>query len=1323
MEMQKRYYIIAYAALFLAFLSLHYGLTSMQPVHAAAMQQLSFSSSFNSSALSTSSSTTLPATYNTPQSENQSTTTSTSSSSTSSLPTTVQYGVSNAYVINLNSTVPTSGIIFNGIYYQKGSVVNVTGGNYSISAPASKGWAFSYWESENANVAIASPYSLNTTAYISGSGSITANYNSIIKFVETGLPANTSWSISSGNYVTRGTSNILYLEGPPGNYPFIAYNVSMNNSIYDPSPSEGIASEGNLVAINYTLAQSNTLGNALPKVEPAATSTYNIRGNNVTAFVNAKEFQMPLPGNILDSVAVNLTTTGIGINLSISTSSAIPSRYPKMQNPIYNFIQINGTAKKGGVSSGIDKYVSRAIYNFSVPIAWVAQNNVRYTDIKLFKYVSGNWVMLPTIYLGSNATSYLYSATSNSFSAYVVGVATNTNTASSTTSISVTVTGSYPTYIYADGALSTTASNYAVTTSYTLDSFGSYNYSNGASGRKLVANENVSSVGHSTSSTGTFSTPSKLPVDTAIAGIGANVIFSHASIQVVNSSSSVTKSKTLSYTVPATNSFVIFGIASGGSSFSAPLPSGCTPITATDSASDAEAEVAYCTLSSSGSVTITASSPSSISAAAYEWSPATVTLDDNPSTGIILTNSVDEASGNTVQVLGTSTMNAIAPYGYTFGSWSVDSADSSNVVISDPSSPNTLVTIEGNAILTANFKPPSVSLSYSNGIVDAGQSEVLTATVSGTLSGPFTYNYIITNTISGAQVANMLFTGVATSSNTFIWNTAGFAGDTVQANVIVTSASTVISSGNVPTVEITNTISHLPYPYGVAFNPNGATSYVVETSGSYVSAFDVSTNTVITNIFTGSNPYKVAFNPQGTIAYVPNQNSNVTSVINALTNTEVNTIATGSSYGVAFNPKGTIAYVTLDNDPGTVDAINTSTNTIVNTISVGIDPQSVAFNPQGTLAYVLNWGTNTISVINASTETVVNTIYLLTNPQAVVFNPQGTLAYVNECSNRFNGCPLYTYVVVINVSTSKIVNTIAIGPNPFGIAINPQGTLLYITTEYNISVMSTATDTMVDTVPALFPEQIAVNPSGTLAYATDTNYNNLSILSTYPYFTINPSLVFTSFTDSSSQVSAGQQQTVTATVSGGTSPYTYNFLVYNSVGLVANVLYSGVFQTSNSFAFTQQALWGSGPITVNVIVTDSASTPESVKSTLVYNTGTVLCDISLSPTALAFGSTNPGSYLPTNAGVVDTNSGGSNAYMYVYGGNWISGSHSFGVSNTLWSAITQASYTGTQLSATSSNTAMLVPSSGSNTIYFGVAVPASQPSGSYTQNIIIENSC
>ena len=117
------------------------------------------------------------------------------------------------------------------------------------------------------------------------------------------------------------------------------------------------------------------------------------------------------------------------------------------------------------------------------------------------------------------------------------------------------------------------------------------------------------------------------------------------------------------------------------------------------------------------------------------------------------------------------------------------------------------------------------------------------------------------------------------------------------------------------------------------------------------------------------------------------------------------------------------------------------------------------------------------------------------------------------------------------------------------------------------------------------------------------------------------------------------------------------------------------------------------------------------------------CQISLSTDTLSFGTLNPSLSTSANSAVTDTNAGSASAYMYVYGGNWVSGSNSFGVSNTVWSAASQTSYTGTPLSATSSNTAMLVPASGSNTIYFGTAVPASQPSGAYAQTITIENSC
>ena len=117
------------------------------------------------------------------------------------------------------------------------------------------------------------------------------------------------------------------------------------------------------------------------------------------------------------------------------------------------------------------------------------------------------------------------------------------------------------------------------------------------------------------------------------------------------------------------------------------------------------------------------------------------------------------------------------------------------------------------------------------------------------------------------------------------------------------------------------------------------------------------------------------------------------------------------------------------------------------------------------------------------------------------------------------------------------------------------------------------------------------------------------------------------------------------------------------------------------------------------------------------------CQISLSANAISFGNISPGAYWPTNVLVTDTNSGSANAYMGVYGSNWVLGSNSFGVSNTLWSPIQQSSYTGTPLSATAANTAILVPAGSSNGIYFGLQVPTGTPAGSYPQTIVIENNC
>jgi hypothetical protein len=119
------------------------------------------------------------------------------------------------------------------------------------------------------------------------------------------------------------------------------------------------------------------------------------------------------------------------------------------------------------------------------------------------------------------------------------------------------------------------------------------------------------------------------------------------------------------------------------------------------------------------------------------------------------------------------------------------------------------------------------------------------------------------------------------------------------------------------------------------------------------------------------------------------------------------------------------------------------------------------------------------------------------------------------------------------------------------------------------------------------------------------------------------------------------------------------------------------------------------------------------------------CGITLNPTSISFGSVSPGSNVPTNVLVTDTNSAGNTqANVLIEGGNWISVSSSFGVSNTLWDSTTQTTYTGNALTLSLASTGeTLSASAGSNTLYFGLAVPASQAAGVYSQTITIENSC
>ncbi|MEM3460248.1 MAG: hypothetical protein QXO24_03420 [Candidatus Micrarchaeaceae archaeon] len=138
-----------------------------------------------------------------------------------------------------------------------------------------------------------------------------------------------------------------------------------------------------------------------------------------------------------------------------------------------------------------------------------------------------------------------------------------------------------------------------------------------------------------------------------------------------------------------------------------------------------------------------------------------------------------------------------------------------------------------------------------------------------------------------------------------------------------------------------------------------------------------------------------------------------------------------------------------------------------------------------------------------------------------------------------------------------------------------------------------------------------------------------------------------------------------------------------------------------------------------------ASATNSVAANATFSANVQgVCYISLAPTSISFGSlyANTNS-IYTSQNVVDTNGGNVNAQILVYGGNWI-GPSQFGLSNTTWASSNNVAYaSGRPLTASPTPTGIYIAPQASNSIYFGLGVPGGVAAGSYSQNIIIQNSC
>jgi hypothetical protein len=192
----------------------------------------------------------------------------------------------------------------------------------------------------------------------------------------------------------------------------------------------------------------------------------------------------------------------------------------------------------------------------------------------------------------------------------------------------------------------------------------------------------------------------------------------------------------------------------------------------------------------------------------------------------------------------------------------------------------------------------------------------------------------------------------------------------------------------------------------------------------------------------------------------------------------------------------------------------------------------------------------------------------------------------------------------------------------------------------------------------------------------------------------------------------------------GVPPYTYQWFSQcpscGSFSAIPGATYTTYFFDTNSL--TEEGTWQfqlQGKDSVGAVVNSVSTNNVIVVNSIIVGGCIPLINAN---SVIAFPETVPGSFAPTSNVVNIGNAGTATSNILIEGGNWISGTSSFLVGNTLWSA-TSGGNIGTQLSNTAVDTQIIIPAGDSNSIYFGLNVPTGQAAGTYSQTINALTSC
>ncbi|QNO37419.1 putative Ig domain-containing protein [Protaetiibacter sp. SSC-01] len=284
----------------------------------------------------------------------------------------------------------------------------------------------------------------------------------------------------------------------------------------------------------------------------------------------------------------------------------------------------------------------------------------------------------------------------------------------------------------------------------------------------------------------------------------------------------------------------------------------------------------------------------------------------------------------------------------------------------------------------------------------------------------------------------------------------------VSAGLVVAGVAlvpTAASAGDWPNSVVASV--PLPWALDVAFDPAGATAFVVREGADVVDVVDVASRTVLPPAIpvgdTGLGT-QIAMSPNGDVALVSNVDGGTVSVIDAQLRVVIETLVVGGSpTGIAFSPDGSTAYVGNGGDgtDGSVSVIDVG-SWATTTLPVGGSPQLLAVSPDGTELWVPGDANGGVTVFDTANLDAVASIPMPQAATVVAFAPDGSAAFVGMGQGGDGE--------VVRVDTATRTATASSAGIPLGgwlfaeLVVTPDGeTVFAVTTEAGLAVLEAST--------------------------------------------------------------------------------------------------------------------------------------------------------------------------------------------------------------------------------------------------------------------------